>query len=206
MQVGVEHPVSLAAFSVVVSSFSVVVSRPSRAVGRYLVPRITRRTGRPTGVGIPARPTARAGRPHGGRPYRAALKPRDLALCSGPSACCRCGFACYVWDPATTAGAAGGGSGHAPAGFAGRMLAGLPGRRPGRPGLVFPAVAPAGKPSPGRPVPQPGPGVGRFFDSACSSRPWRRRLPGSRAPGPLQAVRSLPAPATGRAQPASHWV
>jgi hypothetical protein len=175
MEVGVKHPVSLAAFSV-------VVSRPSRAGGRYLVPRITRSlalVGRDRDSwAAPVVPEP--GGPTGAAPCQAIPRPYDLALRSGPGRCCRRGFACYVWDPVTTAGAAGRGSGQAPGGFRGQgcwlasrpsarpARAGLPGRRRGREACPRPACASA----------WPGPGL--FINPACSHRPLGAGCRGAR--------------------------
>jgi hypothetical protein len=115
------------------AAFSVVVPRPSRAVGRYLVPPMSRRLVPVGRVGFPARPwPAWASGPTPGRPMAGDARARDLALRSGLGRCCGRGFACYVWDPVTTAGAAGRGSGQAPAGFRGHG-AGRPARLSARP-------------------------------------------------------------------------
>jgi hypothetical protein len=178
MQVGVKHPGSLAAFSVVVPG-------PSRAVGR--VPGPADHPGgssRGPGSGFPG--------PRAWRPTPAAYAGPRPGFVTWPYAGGRVaaairGFACYVWDPVTTAGAAGRGSGQAPAGFGGQGA-----------DLAFPAVAPIGQawpgrlspqpatPAPGRPVPQPGPGPGLFITlpvhtlrgAGCpGARPWARLQP-----------------------------
>jgi hypothetical protein len=102
MQVGVKHPGSLAAFSV-------VVSRPREPSAGYLVPRITRRL-------VPVVRAADswatlAGPGPGGQP-RPPYAGRRPGVVTWPYAAGRVAtatrrFACYVWDPVTTAGAAG---------------------------------------------------------------------------------------------------
>ena len=175
MEVGVKHPVSLAAFSVVVSR--ALASR--RQVPGPADHPLARPGGPGSGfLGRPGR--LRAWRPTGAAPCQAIPRPYDLALRSGPGRCCRRGFACYVWDPVTTAGAAGRGSGQAPAGFRGQgcwlasrpsarpARAGLPGRRRGREACPRPACASA----------WPGPGL--FINPACSHRPLGAGCRGAR--------------------------
>jgi hypothetical protein len=69
-------------------------------------------------------------------PGQGHARPCDLALRRGLAGCCGRGFACYVWDPVTAAGAAGRGSAQAPAAFRGQCgLAALAVTRSARPGL-----------------------------------------------------------------------
>jgi hypothetical protein len=197
MEVGVKHPVSLAAFSVVVSR--ALASR--RQVPAPADHPLARPGGPGSGfLGRPGR--LRAWRPTGAAPCQAIPRPYDLALRSGPGRCCRRGFACYVWDPVTTAGAAGRGSGQAPAGFRGQgcwlasrpsarpARAGLPGRRRGREACPRPACASA----------WPGPGL--FINPRLFPSTPRRRLPGGPVPAQLRVVRSCLRPQRGgRSQP-----
>jgi hypothetical protein len=182
MQVGVKHPGSLAAFSVVVPG-------PSRAVGRVPGPadHPAARPGGP-GSGFPGPPGPAPGLEANPAAY-AGPRPGFVTwpYAAGRVAAATRGFACYVWDPVTTVGAAGRGSGQAPAGFRDQAA-----------DLAFPAVAPVGQawpgrlsphpatPAPGRPVPQPGPGPGLFITlpahtlrgAGCpGARPWARLQP-----------------------------
>jgi hypothetical protein len=151
------------------------------------VPRITQ-AARPGGPGRDSW-TAPVGPDPGAQPRaapcRATTRARDLPLCSGPGRCRRRGFACYVWDPVTTAGAARRGSGHAPAGFRDKGAAG-----PARPSPLspqagpFPAVAAAGKACPA-PVCAPA-RPGR------SALPARHRPRGAGYPGPRPRARFKP--------------
>jgi hypothetical protein len=201
MQVGVKHPGSLAAFSVVVPG-------PSRAVGRVPGP-ADHPAARPGGPvrdsrGHPAGPGP------GGQPPAAYAGPRPgfvtWPYAAGRVAAATRGFACYVWDPVTTVGAAGRGSGQAPAGFRGQGA-----------DLAFPAVAPIGQawpgrlsprpatPAPGRPGASAWPRSGPVHYPACPYTAPRRLSRGA-ALSPASARPELPEPVTGRAQPASHWV
>ena len=205
MQVGVKHPVSLAAFSV-------VVSRPSRAAGRYLVLRITRRLvpvdrGRIPGPPRPGRARGPSlGSPHPGRRPGLVTWPYAAGLVAGTAADSPATPG-ILSRPQVLRGAV---QARREPGFVTRVLAGLSGRRPGRPGPAFPAAAPAGEAfTPARLLPQPGRDRGLLIIPP-GHRPRGSRLPGARPearPGARASGRPvLPALATGRAQPASHWV
>lgn len=166
------------------AAFSVVASRPSRAAGRYLVLRITRRLSQWTGVGSRVSPgrggPVRARRPslgssHPGRCSGLVTWPYAAGLVAGTAADSPATSG-ILSRPQVLRGAV---QARREPDFVVRVLAGLSGRRPGRPGPAFPAATP-----PVRPSPRPAFYLNLARDGGCSLSRLAIDPRGPGCPGP----------------------